>query len=402
VSVQGAPTMPEGRRAGADGYPGTEPGLLHTTVHFCRELRQRGVLATPAEAVDAARALDAIDVGDEREVYLALRAVLVGRVEDYPHFDEVFHAVWAADEADAPQRRERRDDDQEPNLPEVEKLTPRPAPAVSLDRWIQPGQEDDEEPVGMPTVGDTEALGTKDFGTFGSAELDEIHRVAARLARRLVARPSRRWRTVRRGPRVHPRRTLRQGLRTGGEVVQLAFRRRRLKRTKLVLLCDVSGSMDLYSRFLLQFLYAMQNAFSRVETFVFSTRLRRVTMQLRGDSYRGALRQLAAEVREWSGGTRIGESLAQFNEGWPRLVDRRTVVVVLSDGWETGDPETLGEAMRAIRRRAGKTIWLNPLAGSPDYQPLTRGMQAALPHVDHFASAHNLASLQALVRHLVL
>jgi uncharacterized protein with von Willebrand factor type A (vWA) domain len=153
--------------------------------------------------------------------------------------------------------------------------------------------------------------------------------------------------------------------------------------------------MDLYSRFLMQFLFALQRVFARVDTFTFSVRLTRVTEHLRGRSYREVLKRLEA-VRDWSGGTRIGESLAEFNRGWPSLVDRRTIVVILSDGWDTGDPELLASELLRIKRRAGRVIWLNPLLGNPSYEPLTRGMAAALPLVDHFAAAHNLAALRDL------
>src|SRR5690606_23146523 len=202
-----------------------------------------------------------------------------------------------------------------------------------------------------------------------------VTRVARRISRRLARRPSRRWKPVPRGARVHMRRTLRHALRTGGEAIALAFRERRPRRTKLVLLCDVSGSMDLYSRFLLQFLYALQNEFARVETFVFGTRLSRVTGQLRGGAYRDALDRLARDVQDWSGGTRIGACIAAFDAGWPRLVDRQTAVIVLSDGWDTGEPAELAGALARIRRRARTLIWLNPLLGSPGYRPLTRGLQ---------------------------
>jgi uncharacterized protein with von Willebrand factor type A (vWA) domain len=232
--------------------------------------------------------------------------------------------------------------------------------------------------------------------------LDEILRVAARLARQLAARPSRRWKPAMRGHRLNLRQLMRQSLKTGGDVVELTFRERRLRKTKLVLLCDVSGSMDLYSRFLLQFLYALQNCFARVETFVFSTRLSRVTDQLRRRPYGVALRRLSADVDDWSGGTRIGDCLTAFAEGWPRLVDRRTVVVVVSDGWDSGDPALVASTLASIRQRAGRVVWLNPLLGSPAYRPETRGMAAALPHLDVFAPVHNLDSLRALARHLVL
>jgi uncharacterized protein with von Willebrand factor type A (vWA) domain len=247
-----------------------------------------------------------------------------------------------------------------------------------------------------------ERLHVQDFAAFAPDELDEIRRVASRLARRLAARPSRRWRPAARGSRLNLRQLLRQSLKAEGDVVELTFRERRRRKTKLVLLCDVSGSMDLYSRFLLQFLYALQNCFARVETFVFSTRLNRVTEQLRRQPYVAALRRLSAGVDDWSGGTRIGECLAAFASGWPRLVDRRTVVVVVSDGWDAGDPAAVASTLAALRERAGRIVWLNPLLGSPTYRPETRGMAAALPHLDAFAPVHNLASLRALARHLVL
>jgi uncharacterized protein with von Willebrand factor type A (vWA) domain len=159
--------------------------------------------------------------------------------------------------------------------------------------------------------------------------------------------------------------------------------------------------MDLYSRFLLQFLFALQHVFGRVETFTFATRLTRVTEHLRARSYRQMLRRLT-EVRDWSGGTRIGESLAQFNREWSHLVDRRTIVILLSDGWDTGEPDVLGAELLRIRRRAGRVIWLNPLLGNPSYEPLTRGMAAALPLVHDFAPAHNLAALRDLAGRLSL
>jgi len=159
--------------------------------------------------------------------------------------------------------------------------------------------------------------------------------------------------------------------------------------------------MDLYSRFLLQVVYTLQRAFARVETFVFSTRLVRITDSLSQGSYREALDALAAVPDGgWSGGTKIGASVDAVRTGWPRLFDRRTAVIILSDGWDTGEPEVLANTLAALRRRVGRIIWLNPLLGSPTYQPLTRGMQAALPHLDVFAPAHDLASMERLAMHL--
>jgi len=273
--------------------------------------------------------------------------------------------------------------------------------ALSLERWLHP-DDDGGEPIGLPGMSDQEALIEKDFSTFGAEQLEEIAKIAARIARRLASRPSRRRKPTKKGHWVDLRRTFRRSLKTGGDPVELSFQERKRRKTKLVTICDVSGSMDLYSRFLLQFLYALQNGFARVETFAFSTSLSRITDHLKGHPYALALGRLSGDVRDWSGGTRIGLSFATFNAEWAKLVDKRTIVIILSDGWDTGEPEQLAEELLKLKKRAGRLIWLNPLLGSPTYQPLTRGMQAALPHVDVFASAHNLESLKALERHLSL
>ena len=193
---------------------------------------------------------------------------------------------------------------------------------------------------------------------------------------------------------------MRRNLRYGGDVLDLVWRRRKIRKASLVLLCDVSGSMDIYSRFLVQFIYALQGALSHVESFLFSTSLTRVTDVLGRRDIREALRDASERVPDWSGGTKIGASLRQFNEAYGRLVDGRTIVVICSDGWDTGDLEVLESAMRTLHARAGRVIWLNPLLGSPGYEPVTQGMSVALPYVDVFASAHNLSGLRALERYL--
>lgn len=375
------------------------PDLVATTTRFCRALREAGLHVTTAEAIEAARVLELVDLGDRDELRNALRSVLTSRPEDFTLFDELFEHFWSwePDRLGRPARRSA------PTRGDGPRPITRPNAAPSVTRWA-PADADklDEAPLTVARESDVERLHTKDFATFAPDELDEIRRVAARLARQLAARPSRRWRPAMRGQRLNLRQLMRQSLKTGGDVVELTFRERRLRKTKLVLLCDVSGSMDLYSRFLLQFLYALQNCFARVETFVFSTRLSRVTEQLRRRPYGVALRRLSAGVDDWSGGTRIGGSLAAFAASWRRLIDRRTVVVVVSDGWDAGDPALVASALASIRERAGRVVWLNPLLGSPAYRPETRGMAAALPHLDVFAPVHNLDSLRALARHLVL
>ena len=368
-------------------------------VRFAELLRRQGLPVTPEHVIDGVRALEHLDLTDREEIRTGLRSVFASRSEDFATFDRAFDAFWrAATEADhvaealAP-----------PALPEHAPpgLEPAGRETLALDAWQESGDGDTgDEPVGVPAASELEAIAARDFSTFSPDQLDEIYRLTLTIARRLARRISRRRRPSARRGRIDLRRTLRANL-TRGELIDLRFRRRKRKKVRLVLLCDVSGSMDLYSRFLLQFLFALQSAFSRVETFTFSVRLTRVTDYLRARSYREVLRRLTA-VKDWSGGTRIGESLAEFNRGWPSLVDRRTIVIILSDGWDTGDPDVLAAELLRIKRRAGRVIWLNPLLGNPSYEPLTRGMAAALPLVDRFAAAHNLAALRDLAGSLSL
>jgi uncharacterized protein len=372
-------------------------GLAVAVTRFCRELREREMLVTPAETVDALRALEHVDIGDRDDVYLTLRTVLASRVEDQPIFDELFERLAAAI-AVSPARVGRPAVAPVPHPVIASRPAQRSGPP-SLEQWLRQSTDADET-VSVPRESDAESIGGRDLTALGFDELHEIERIAAQIARRLAARPSRRWQAARRGPRIHLRAAMRRSLATGGDTADVPRRERKRRKTRVVAICDVSGSMDIYSRLLLQFLHALQNGFARVETFVFSTRLSRVTPNLAGRSYRAALGGLSGAVHDWSGGTRIGASLAAFNASWLRLVDRRTVVVILSDGWDTGDPEQLAGELHAISRRAGRVVWLNPLLGSPSYEPATRGMQAALPHVDVFAPAHNLASLRDLARHL--
>ena len=373
--------------------------LVSTVTGFARALRQRGLLVTPAEAVTATQALGLVDISDRREVYLGLRSIFTSRANDYPIFDELFSAWW-----DIGPNEPGGGQSAGPLLDRIV-LTPAATPrssAASLDRWAK-ASDGDGEPVFVKGESDQDSVRTRDFRAFHGEELPEITRIARRIARRLARRPGLRWRhTSSRGARLDMRRTVRRSLATGGDAALLLFRERKPRKTRLVALCDVSGSMDIYSRFLLQFLYALQNSFARVETFVFSTHLSRISGELESGSYGEALARLAGGGHGWSGGTRIGASLDEFRADWLVTVDRRTIVIVLSDGWDTGEPEILSNAMREIRSRAGKVIWLNPLLGNPSYQPLTRGMQAALPHVDIFAPVHNLTSLEQLGRSLSL
>jgi uncharacterized protein with von Willebrand factor type A (vWA) domain len=354
---------------------------------------------TPAEVIVAVTTLRLIDVSDREEVFLGLRSVLTTRVDDFPVFQELFETFWNR----LPEKLVEREATSNPRT-RLRPLSPKRTAsglAFFLEHWTTSNAAD-TAPVKVPGASDIEAGSEKEFTAFGTNELQEISQLARRIVKRLAKNPSRRWKPVRRGTRVNLRRSLRQSLKTGGELVELSHKKRKPKRTKLVVICDVSGSMDVYSRLLLQFVYGLQNSFAKVETFVFSTSLSRITGYLKNKTYQRALERLSSKVHGWSGGTRIGASLATFNLEWLRQVDKRTIVIILSDGWDTGEPEQLADALAQLQKRAGRLIWLNPLLGSPTYQPMTRGMQAALPFINVFASAHDLATLRALEPHLVL
>ncbi len=385
-----------GRGGGTAARPPVRPArrgdLISNLVGFCRLLRGRGLGVGPAEAADALRALAAVDLLDRHETYLALRAVLASGPDAQAIFDAAFWEFWRFPESAAPAETGRAEE-----LPPIDGAE---ALQRVLREWGE-GAGGDEERERAPTYSPAEVLTRKEFGSFSADELDEISAVLAAIARRVATRVSRRMRHARRGRVLDIRRTLRRSLRRGGEMTELLLRERRVQKTRIVLLCDVSGSMDLYSRFLIQFIYSLQHVMGRVDTYVFSTGLSRITGALRRDDLRAALDEVSRQVPDWSGGTKIGRSVQSFlDEHGARSLSGRTVVIIISDGWDTGDADLLAAAMRELRRRADRVIWLNPLLASPGYEPICQGMRVALPYVDVFAPAHNLESLRRLERYL--
>lgn len=372
---------------------------------LARSLRRHGVPCTPTESRAALEALDRLDVRDVRDVYFGLRAVLLDDVGHRDAFDRCFRAAWRSPEADgAEERLEASRSGREATA------GPEPAGgdvAASLVERLQatfsgagdqpaPEAGDEEEGVAARALySPHEALGRRDLGVLGPRELREAERAFDRLRVRLSTRRGRRTEPSR-GGRVDMRRSFRDALRHDGELLRLARRRRRVERPRVVLLCDVSGSMERYSRFVLRLLLSAGRE-RDVEAFVFGTRLTRLGRRLRGASPGRRLERVAEAVPDWSGGTRIGACLEAFLERYGRtLLGRRTVVVILSDGLERGDVESLRRAMRGIGRRARRVVWLNPLAGSPDYEPSARGMAAALPWIDDLAAGASLDDLRRL------
>lgn len=361
---------------------------------FCRFLRRHGFRLGPAEEADALLALEILTPFHDPDAFrLALRAVLARNLPQQEAFDELYQryfrelskAVDSKVVEGQPEKKQRSGQAKEPSF-------------EALKQWLHGNRNQETEELAAYSAGETTMR--KDFSAFSGDDLQEVIQLIHRIARSLAMRYSRRQEQTRTPAGLDLRRTLRLNLRRGGEMLDLAFRRPRRHRRQIILLCDVSKSMDLYSRFLVQFIFAFQNAYRRIETFVFSTSLHRVTRQLRQRDYRSALDQLAEQVPGWSGGTRIGESLDAFSTRFARLLNRQTVVIILSDGWDTGDTGLLAAAMRRIHSKTAKVIWLNPLAGNPHFRPDVKGMQAAMPYIDIFASAHNVDSLRQLARFL--
>jgi uncharacterized protein with von Willebrand factor type A (vWA) domain len=365
--------------------------MLASVVAFGRELRSRGLRVTPADVAEALRALLYVDVGAREEVRAALRACLVHRREDLAVFDDVFDAFWQAPPADEDAGGAG---EQGAGVATGEAVAVADAP----DGSAAEGREADAQ--SLATYSPAESLIRRDFGSLSPEEEDRLAEVCAALARRLAIRLGRRLRVARRGRRIDLRASLRRSFRTGGDVLRLAYRRRRPRRTRLVVLCDVSGSMEAYSRFLLRFVRALQRTLPRVEAFTFSTSLQRVTGLLRRPDAGAALRAFFAQAGDWAGGTRIGACLRAFRQGYGSLLDRHSVLIICSDGLDTGDTDLLAAEMAALRRRCRAVLWLNPLAADPAYQPLSLGMQAALPAVDVLAPAGSLANLLELERHI--
>jgi uncharacterized protein with von Willebrand factor type A (vWA) domain len=355
------------------------------------ELRARGVRVGTGEVELAARALAAVDASRRAEARLALRAVLCSRREDVGVFDEAFAAVFGR--ADAPAAVAPP-----PGLEAALPRAPEGAPLPSLARTRPYEGMEQDEPVVRPAAwSDVELLRDRDLAELSTSELAAAHALMRRLARRGPTRRSRRLRRTRsRGRRLDLQRTVRASLRHGGEPLERRWRVPARAPRPLVLVVDVSGSMAPYAQMLLRYAQAAVNARRRVEVFALGTRLTRVTRELRTKDVDHALERATRAARDFGGGTRIGAGVGDLNRGQGRRLGRGAVVVVLSDGWDRGDPRELSDELARLRRTAHRLVWLNPLKVRPGYEPLARGMAAALPHVDEFLEGHSVRSLESL------
>ena len=362
--------------------------IAHVT-RFCRLLRAHGLLVGPAEAARAISAIGAVDMMDYGRVYWTLRSVLVSRHEEIAVFDQLFERLWNFE----PQLRPHTKPDSSPFggprefrrragtvlMPEVDE-----AAENTLVQLVRGGASAAETSKDI------------DLTVLRPDDLHELSRIASRVVRALASRPGRRRKRHRRKGTPDLRGVLRESLATGGEPIRIPRLRRVPRVPRMLVLLDVSGSMDRHAKLLLQLVYAVSQQTKRVETFVFSTALTRVTRELAAPSFSEALGRISSKVRHWSGGTRIAESLAQVNDEFRELQGRHTTVFLLSDGFETGEPQDLAREMRRMQRRVRAVVWLNPLLGTAGYEPRSRGIRAVLPYVDHFVSAMDVSHLKRL------
>jgi len=376
--------------------------LAANLLAFGRVLRALGLDVSPSQARGALTAVAAVGVASRRDVYHALCATLVSRAADLPVFAAAFAAFWK-DHGDGPGRQAPGESHATVSMHAAIVLPDADADADDADPpepdALDSGEESEPPPDAIRTWSGAETLRDQDFADVTPGELEHIRAALSALAWNPGERRTRRW-TAGRGARIDLRRAWRESLRSG-ELLRLPTRARTTRPRPLVLLADVSGSMERYSRMLLHFAFALQRARGRVEVFLFSTRLTCVTRELTRGSVDAAVMAVSHRVPDWSGGTRIGDALRTFHVRWARSVlSRRPVVLMVSDGWDRGDPAVLQQQVARLQRSCHRLIWLSPLLGTVDYQPLTRGLVAALPFVDDFLPARTLGNLEDLASHL--
>jgi uncharacterized protein with von Willebrand factor type A (vWA) domain len=370
-----------------------------------RRLHEAGLPITPARAADFARALTLVRPVARRRLYWTARSVFVSDPAQVNAFDAVFVSVFgkgAEGQELEPENTQTLASPPDERPPSQSKASHRDPDAQDPPEGMpspRPGELDGEEDqaeveVPLALASDEERLRSRSFDALEPHELAELYRLMARLELATPRRLTRRYEKGRRGERIDLRRTLRSSLRTGGDPIRLARRHRRVARRRLVMLCDISGSMEPYARAYLQFLTCAAGSGPNAEAFVFATRLTRLTRALASRSPERAIQRAAAAAPDWLSGTRIGDALKEFNDRHGRRgMARGAVIVILSDGWERGDPMLVGREMERLARLAHRIVWVNPRVAAGDFSVQSGGMRAALPHCDALVSGHNFQAL---------
>lgn len=392
--------------------------LLYRLTEFGRILWEVGINVGPRQMLDLAETLDYIDVTNKEDFYYTLKCCLLSKHEQEPIFDQMFTYYWFMRDnqnkkKDTKQGAAKREERQMRLPPSERKRLAEHMNEVDQRKELRhemrqterhnkkETREEEGDDQGEPPQGTAysaiEQLRKKDFENFTWDEVQEAKKLMAEMRWHLGMRPTRRKAPSRSGSYPDMRRIVRRNLKYGSEMIELTWREIKRKPRPLVIICDISGSMSLYSRLLLHFIHTISNGLMNVETFVFGTRLTRITRQLKKRDVDDAVRDVSKTVQDWSGGTRIGDALHFFNHHWAkRVLGRGAVTLIISDGWDRGESGVLQVEMDRLQHSCHRLIWLNPLLGSPDYRPLTIGMKTALPFIDNFLSAHNLDSLISL------
>lgn len=364
--------------------------LSEIVVALCRFLRDEGFFISPKDEVEALLALKYAKPFYSREDFMhCLKAVLVKKAVDINRFETLFYSFLKEQEK-AQNSKLKHQKKPKPSSTEKPSLE-------SIKSWLHGNHQTDE--VDIAQFSPREVLIKKDFAKISEEELKNMEALIERIARTIAQKWKRRYFNKRNGV-FDLRSTIRASLSKGGEIINIKHRQRKKNRMRLVLLCDVSRSMDLYSKFFIQFIYNFQRYYKQIETFAFSTSLERISKILEENSYNIAMEKLSDEKEIWKGGTKIGESFLTFTKDYGYLLTQQTLVLIISDGWDTGGEEELEIAMKKIKAKSRKVIWLNPLAGNINFKPITKAMEIASPYIDVLGAAHNAESLQK-VSHLM-
>lgn len=369
------------------------PGsLTNTIIGFCQFARNHGLHVGIQETMDSLQAATTVAMLNKQTFKFALKALLCSSKDDSDRFNSLFNIYWENTSKIA-----RKSSLEVPA--KVHMVEREGGSLFSIGNQDGAASEEGKTVSGASVL---ERLRKTDFSKMPQSDMTQLEALALLLWKQMSMRLTRRLKSNNLKQKVNLRRTIRQNIHYGGDPIELNYQSRKRRRPGLVVLLDVSGSMDRYSFFLLKFIYALQKYFERVESFIFSTRLTHITDALKTHTMPDTLKKLSNEAEAWSSGTRIGECIREFNQSYARrALSRHSLVIILSDGLDTGEPEMLGTELAQLKRRTKKLIWLNPLLGMQDYQPLTRGIRAALPFIDTFISAHNLDSLLELERYLI-
>lgn len=338
-------------------------------------------------------ALSHLPIGNKNSFKTALKSVIVKSKWQYEQFDDLYDEFWDHLKKAVDSKTKSLPEDNEKNS----NLNAQQPSIETLKSWLYHNPAEEEQSVAA--YSSLEVLTRKDFGNMSPDEMHLIMALLRKIARQLAHQKSRLKKRAKKNHVLDLKRTFSTNMRLGGEILKFHFSQPKDKKLKLVLLCDVSKSMDLYSRFFVNLIYAFQNAYDRIETFVFSTAIHRVTELLENYEFDKAYELISERVPHWSGGTTIGQSIQSYVDSYAhKLLTKKTIIFILSDGWDTGDPIMLRQSMREIHKRSKKVIWLNPLAGSPNFSPDVIGLQTALPYIDVMESAHNLESLRRAMK----